>query len=130
MDKSAFMGGLIGSFAFYMLAAFLEAIKNRFIWEESDEETFWESHPFENSLEEADNLCEIGYTFQRNEIIYKKISGKEWFAEILIPDDDQFEIGCELTIENYIYKKIGEKAWTIESLNWIFLHIDILKEIS
>ena len=26
----------------------------------------------------------------------KKISGKKWFAEILIPDDDQFEIGCEL----------------------------------
>ena len=38
----------------------------------SDEELFWESHPFESSLEKADNLCEIGNTFQRNEIIYKK----------------------------------------------------------
>ena len=49
--------------------------------------------------------------------IYKKILGKKWFAEILIPEDDQFEIGCELTIENYTYKKIGEKAWIIENLN-------------
>ena len=32
----------------------------------------------------------------------KKISGKKWFAEIVIPDDDEFEIGCELKIENYI----------------------------
>ena len=111
------MGTLIGFFAFYGLAAFLVVIHNRFIWEESDEESFWENHQFEDSLEKADDLCEIGYTFQRNEVIYKKISGKKWFAEILIPDDDEFEIGCELTIENYIYKKIGEKAWTIESLN-------------
>ena len=114
MDKSAFMGGLIGSFVFYGLAWFLEEMYYRFI---PDEETFWESHEFENSLEKADDLLEVGHTFQRNEIIYKKISGKKWFAEILIPDDDQFEIGCELTIENYIYKKIGEKAWTIERLN-------------
>ena len=108
------MGALIGSFAFNYLAVFLKAFHDHFICEESDEEAFWESH---DSLEEADDLCEIGYTFQRNEIIYKKISGKKWFAEILISDDDQFEIGCELTIENYFYKKIGEKAWTIESLN-------------
>ena len=37
----------------------------------SDEESFWESHPFEDTLEKADDFCEIGYTFQRNEIIYK-----------------------------------------------------------
>ena len=97
-----------------MLDAFFVAIYNRFI---CDEESFWENRQLEDSLEKADDLCEIGYTFQRNEIIYKKISGKEWFAEILSPDDDQFEIGCVLTIENYIYKKIGEKAWIIEGLN-------------
>ena len=80
----------------------------------SDEESFWENHPFEDTLEKADDLCENGYTFQRNEIIYKKISEKMWTAEILIPDDDEFEIGCDLMIENYIYKKIGEKSWMIE----------------
>ena len=117
MIKSAFIGALIGTFAFHVLDAFFVAIYNRFIWEESDEESFWENRQFEDSLEEADDLCEVGYTFQRNEIIYKKISGNKWFAEILIPDDDQFEIGCELMIENYIYKKIGEKAWIIEGLN-------------
>ena len=109
MIKSAFIGALIGTFAFHVLDAFFVAIYNLFICEEA-------SHQFEDSLEEADDLCEIGYT-QRNEVIYKKISGKKWFAEILFPDDDQFEIGCELTIENYIYKKIGEKAWIIEGLN-------------
>ena len=41
---------------------------------------------------------------------FKKISEKKWFAEMLIPDDDQFEIGHEFVIENYIYKKIGEKV--------------------
>ena len=111
MDKSAIIGAFIGSFAFYGLAAFLEEMYYRFIcWKETDEETFWVSRQFENSLEKADDLCEIGFTFQKNEIIYKNISRKKWFAEMLIPDDDQFEIGCELTIENYIYKKIGEKA--------------------
>ena len=83
----------------------------------SDEESFWENHPFEDTLEKADDLCEIGYNFQRNEIIYKKISENKWSAEILIPDDDEFEIDYELTIENYIYKKIGEKLWTIERLD-------------
>ena len=81
MDKSAFMGALIGSFAFHVFAAFLKEFYKRPIWEESDEESFWENHQFEDSLEKADDLCEIGYTFQRNEIIYKKISGKKWFAE-------------------------------------------------
>ena len=79
--------------------------------------SFWENHPFEDTLEKADDLCEIGYNFQRNEIIYKKISEKKWSAEILIPDDDEFEIDYELTIENYFYKKIGEKLWTIERLD-------------
>ena len=80
----------------------------------SDEELFWENHPFESSLEKADDLCEIGYTFQRNEIIYKKISGKKWFVEILMPDTGEFDIGFELNIDNYIYKKIGKRTWTIE----------------
>ena len=116
MIKSAFIGfigGLFGTFAFHVLDACFVKIMNRFFCEEA----FWESHQFEDSLEKADDLCEIGYTFQKNEIIYKKISGKKWFAEILIPDDDQFEIGCELTIKNYIYKEIGEKAWIVEGLN-------------
>ena len=115
MIKSAFIGALFGTFAFHVLDTFFVKIMNRFFC--NDEEAFWKNHQFEDSLEEADDLCEIGYTFQRNEVIYKKILGKKWFAEILIPDDDQFEIGCELKIENYIYKKIGEKAWTIENLN-------------
>ena len=106
---------LISGFALYGAYMFFEDIY--FLLFPSDEELFWESHPFESSLEKADDLCEIGYTFQRNEIIYQKISGKKWFAEILIPDDDEFEIGCELKIESYIYKKIGEKAWTIEKIN-------------
>ena len=38
----------------------------------SDEQSFWKNHPFEDALEKADDLCEIGYNFQRNEIIYKK----------------------------------------------------------
>ena len=50
-----------------------------------EEELFLESHHFENSLEKANALCEIGYTFQRNEIIYKKISEKKWFAKFLFP---------------------------------------------
>ena len=110
MDKSAFIGGFMGAFAFYVL----EEMYYRFIWKKSDEESFWESRQFEDSLEKADDLCVVGYTFQRNEIIYKKISQKKWLAEILTPDDNQFETGCELTIENYIYKKNGEKSWTIE----------------
>ena len=59
-------------------------------------------------------FVKLATLFKKNEIIYKKISEKKWFAEILIPDDDQFEIGHEFEIENYIYTKIGEKAWTIE----------------
>ena len=66
------MGGLIGSFAFHVFAEFLKAFYNRPICEESDEESFWENHQFEDSLEKADDLCEIGFTFQRNEVIYKK----------------------------------------------------------
>ena len=61
-------------------------------------------------------FVKLATLFKKNEIVYKKISGKKWFAEILIPDDDEFEIGCELTIDNYIYKKIGE-TWTIEKIN-------------
>ena len=116
MDKSAFIGAaFFGTLAIYLLDALICKIHNRFFLD--DEEAFWESHQFQDSLEEANDLCDIGYTFQRNEVIYKKISGKKWFAEILIPDDDQFEIGCELKIEDYLYKKIDDKAWTIENLN-------------
>ena len=49
-----------------------------------EEETFWERYPFEDTLEKADDLCEIGYTFQKNELIFKKISktvGLQRFAE-------------------------------------------------
>ena len=105
MDRSKIKTSLIHYFALYGVYRFFSDICLRFIWKASDEELFWESHPFKDALEKDDDFCEIGYTFQRNEIIYKKISGKKWFAEILIPDDDEFEIGCELTIENYIYKK-------------------------
>ena len=59
-------------FTTYGVFSFLEDMYYRFIWKESDEENFWESHPFQNSSEKADDLCEIGYTSQRNEIIYKK----------------------------------------------------------
>ena len=55
---------LIGFFTTYGVLAFLENMYYRFIWKESDEETFWESHQFE-----AGDLCEVGYTFQKNEII-------------------------------------------------------------
>ena len=112
MDKTEIKRLFFGFFIAYGAVCLLEDIFSFFA--RSDEERFWESHPFEDTLEKADDFCEIGYTFQRNEIIYKKISEKAWFVEILIPDADHFEIGCELTIENYIYKKIGEKAWMIE----------------
>ena len=100
-------------FAFFIAYGAYRLLEDIFFLFTIDEESFW-NHPFEDTLEKADDFCEIGYTFQRNEVIYKKISEKKWSAEILIPDDDEFEIGCELTIENYIYKKIGEKFWTIE----------------
>ena len=114
MDRSKIKNVLIHGFAFLGAYYFFSDIYFHLIWKASDEERFWESHPFESTLEKADDLCEIGYTFQRNEIIYKKISEKGWIAEILIPDNGEFEIGCELKIENYIYKKIGQKAWMIE----------------
>ena len=119
MDKSKIKRFLFAFFSAYGASSLLEDIFFLFTrkYFKSDEERFWESHPFEDTLEKADDLCEIGYTFQRNEIIYKKISEKKWSAEILIPVDDEFEIGCELTIENYIYKKIGEQVWTIERLD-------------
>ena len=79
-----------------------------------DEGAFWENHPFEDVLETADDLCEIGYAFQKNEVVYKKISEKAWFVKILIPNECPFDIGHEFMIEDYLYKKIGEKAWTIE----------------
>ena len=46
-------------FTIYGVIAFLEDMYYRFIWKESDEETY----PFQNSLEKADDLCEIGFTF-------------------------------------------------------------------
>ena len=115
MDKSEIRTSLLVFLSSYGAIRLFQDIFFLFTKEKySDEERFWERHPFEDTLEKADDFCEIGFTFQKNEIIYKKISEKKWFAEILIPDDDEFEIGCELAIENYIYKKIGEKAWTIE----------------
>ena len=108
MNKSAFIGRFLGAFAFHALSAFLD----RFICsdeESGDEESFWESHQFEDSLEKADDLCEIGYTFPKNEVIYKKIAEKKWLSEL--PHTDHFEI------ENYVYEKIGDKTWIIERLN-------------
>ena len=79
MIKSAFIGALFGTLAFHVLDACFVKIMNRFFCEEE----FWESHQFEDSLEEADDLCEIGFTFQRNEVIYKKIGEKAWIIESL-----------------------------------------------
>ena len=107
MIKSAFIGALFGTFAFHVLDAFFVKIMNRFFCE--DEESFWENHQFEDSLEKADDLCEIGYTFPKNEVIYKKIAEKKWLSEL--PHTDHFEI------ENYVYEKIGDKTWIIERLN-------------
>ena len=82
--------------------------------ESGEEIPLLERRLFECPLEKADDLCEIGYKFQRAEIVYKKISEKKWLAEILIDDNDSFENGYELEMENYIYTKIGKKVWTIE----------------
>ena len=70
MIKSAFIGALFGTLAFHLLDSLICKIHNSFFCE--DEESFWENRQFEDSLEEADDLCEIGYTFQRNEVITKK----------------------------------------------------------
>ena len=127
MDKSKITSFLLSFLTVYGAFNLLNDIYFFFTRKKySDEERFWEHHPFEDPLEKADDFCEIGFTFQKNEIIYKKISEKKWFAEILIPDDDEFEIGCELAIENYIYKKIGEKAWTIERRDWSIEFLSIL----
>ena len=71
MIKSAFIGfigGLFGTFAFHVLDACFVKIMNRFFCKES----FWENRQFEDSLEKADDLCEIGYTFQRKRSFTKK----------------------------------------------------------
>ena len=119
MNESAFIGGFLGAFAFNALYVFIDRFA---CCDEEEEEAFWESHQFEDSLEKADDLCDVGYTFQRNEIIYKKISQKKWLAEILTPGDDQFKIGCELTIENYIYKKMVKSLGRLKeydlSIKW------------
>ena len=85
MDKSSFIRGFIGDVALYLFYRLTMR----------DEEAFRERRQFENPLEKADDLCEVGYTFERNGIIYKKISQKKWLAEILTLGDDQFEIGTE-----------------------------------
>ena len=113
MIKSAFIGGLFGTFAFHLLDACFVKIMNRFFCEES----FWERHQFEDSLEKADDLCQIGHTFKKDEFVCKKIAEKKWLSEISIPHTDHFEIGWEIKIENYVYEKIGDKTWTIERLN-------------
>ena len=115
MDKSAFIGALIGTFAFHFLDAIICKIHNRFFL--NKEESFWERHQFEDSLEQADDLCQIGHTFKKDEFVCKKIAEKKWLSEISIPQTDHFEIGWEIKIENYVYEKIGDKTWTIERLN-------------
>ena len=74
MDKSKIKRFFFGFFIAYGAASLLEDILSFFSrkYSKSDEERFWESHPFEDTLEKSDDFCEIGYTFQRNEIIYKK----------------------------------------------------------
>ena len=124
MNESAFIGGFLGAFAFNALYVFID----RFVCcdEEEEEEAFWESHQFEDSLEKADELCEVGYTFQRNEMIYKKISEKKWLAELL-PYDDKFEIGYELEIDDYLYKKLVKSVGRLKkydlSIIWPVLRL-------
>jgi len=89
---------------------------SRFIFSE-DEEMIRENHVFESALEKADDLCEVGYMFQKTRLFTKKIAEKSWLAEILLPDACSFELGHELTIENYSYKQIDEKPWTIKRLD-------------
>ena len=115
MIKSAFIGALFVTLAFHVLDACFVKIMNRFFC--NDEESFWENHQFEDSLEKPDDLCEIGYTFQKNEVVYKKIAEKKWLSELSLPHTDHFEIGWEIKIENYVYEKIGDKTWIIERLN-------------
>ena len=57
---------LISGFVLYGAYVFFEDIYFPFLHKyfASDEELFRESHPFESSLK-ADDLCEIGYTFQK-----------------------------------------------------------------
>ena len=110
---SAFIGGLFGTFAFHVLDACFVKIMNRFFCEES----FWERHQFEDSLEKADDLCQIGHTFKKDDFVCKKIAEKKWLSEISIPHTDHFYIGWEIKIENYVYEKIGDKTWTIERIN-------------
>ena len=104
MIKSAFIGALFGTLAVHVLDELICKIHNRFICE--DEESFWENHQFEDSLEKADDLCEIGYTFQKNEVIYKKISGKKWFAEILASFrlDYEYEIEYEYDFSILVFR--------------------------
>ena len=70
MIKSAFIGAFFGTLAFHVLDACFVKIMNRFFC--NDEESFWENRRFEDSLEKADDLCEIGYTFQRKRSFTKK----------------------------------------------------------
>ena len=112
MIKSAFIGALFGTLAFHVLDALICKIHNRFFL--NDEEAFWERHQFE---EEADDLCQIGHTFKKDEFVCKKIAETKWLSELSIPHTDHFEIGWEIKIENYVYEKIGDKTWTIERIN-------------
>ena len=69
--KAKIKNSLIYCFALFGAYLFFENVFFVFFHKyfASDEELFWESHPFESSLEKADDLCEIGFTFKRNEII-------------------------------------------------------------
>ena len=49
MDKSKIKTFLILSFAFYGAYSLFLDIYFHFIWKASDEERFWESHPFEST---------------------------------------------------------------------------------
>ena len=115
MIKAAIKGIMV-SFAILGTAAFLYYLRHLVVLKKSDEESFWESHVFEDSLEQADDLCEVGYTFKLDGTTYRKISGKKWFVEISDPDGGIFKPGFELEIDGYLYTKINEKVWTIEKI--------------
>ena len=73
MIKSAFIGAFFGTLAFHVLDACFVKIMNRFFCE--DEESFWERHQFEDSLEKADDL------FVKLATLFKKICSftkKSW----------------------------------------------------
>ena len=67
MDKSSFIRAFTRDAALYLFYRLTM----------SEEEAFRKSRQFEKPLEKAYDLCEVGYTFERNGIIYKKNLSKK-----------------------------------------------------